>query len=752
MKQIAFEFKKLFSGKIKWILFVFLFVNALIYYIYLIPSIPTKQEIQVKKEWTEKLEKETNTIEEKIKILTLASEDIGKLSVYLSDESLLEEDEKEQIKEKYENTEYWNLETAMLVSRTFVQMKAEYQSVLDYQSFIGELQEKADKMAKIPIFAKKESFANKNIQKTAQDFKQMEDVDIEPVNGIGLEVFQNFYLSDIFMIIVIVLLCFQQFGQDNRTGMADLIQATPNGKGKLRFSQMSVIYLSVIGMTILLYGSNLVLSGVCFGWESTKRIQAIAVFRNVPFPLTIGAYAGLYLLGKILAIVFIATICQLLAVRWNGNNIAWVVFGGLLCISFSLWFFLPNSPISKIIQYLNLVGILDIKQILGSYQNLNLFSRPVSLLWAAIFFAVAVSLIGMLLILKIRRSERRIKKIEIARKGKHHVWKHVFYYEQNKIFWSQKIWLILIVLIGIGLSGWMKKDAFISSEEFYYNQYIALVEGAYTEEKNQIIQDLLSDPSITNTAQRNAIGQIHEQAENLKGQKHQNIAFLNENQIGKFLFDTENEMKNTLIVVVAMLLSVCTLFYQDKKTNMHHLLHTTPKANAIYWNKIKTAALIGAGYMSIIWGAYYTQYFVQYGIQNTDFLVQSLTKFGDMKVEITIWNYMIFNIIMRVFVGIYIGILLAFLAQVFVNPTQNMVIGTVILAFPFCLGMIGGMGYQNPLVSFINEKLTVIMKPVTMLTSFQCQWYQIGISSMILFLILPIILVIIGYQIWKRCK
>ena len=99
--------------------------------------------------------------------------------------------------------------------------------------------------------------------------------------------------------------------------------------------------------------------------------------------------------------------------------------------------FSSESPIAKTFQYLNLVGILDIKKIVGSYQNLNLFSYPVSLLHAAIIFAASISLISILAALKIKRSQFRIKIFRRMERKERHVWKTVFYYELYKIFWNQ---------------------------------------------------------------------------------------------------------------------------------------------------------------------------------------------------------------------------------------------------------------------------------------------------------------------------
>lgn len=752
MKLVSFELKKLFTGKIKWILLFLFFINLAIYYVYLMPFLLTKQEDEIKQEWMQTAETRNGSVEEKLQFLKEEQRDFSMLSLYFLDSEWLDETEKEIITKKYKDTKYWDSETAAAASRALSQIMNEYQSVLDYELFIDGLQEKADKMIRVPIFAKKGGFSNQNIQKTAEDFKRMEGIKLEAVDGTGVEAFQDFYLTDILMILLICLFCFQQFGQDRRSGMANLLQATPNGKGKLRFSQMRAIWIAVIGFGIVLYGSNLLLTIGYFHLNESfsKYIQAITVFRNVPFPLTIGIYISLYLLGKLAAIFLITTVCQLLAIKMNGESLAWLLFGILISISFGLWFFLPDSPIAKIFQYLNLIGILDMKQILGNYQNLNVFSYPVMLLSAAILFILVVSLVAILFTLKVKKTEWQIRKLERKSESGKHIWKSVFYYEQYKIFWKQKIWLILIVLVGIAFSEFSTEEELIRTEEFFYNQYIAELEGAYSEEKNQAVQELVSNSEITNSEQRKAVEQIEKQAQNLQKQSSKNIAFLNEKQIGRFFFDTQKEMKNTIVIVIAILLSIHSLFYQDKKTNMQQLLYGMPKSNQIYWNKIKIGALLGGIYTIIIWSLAYAQYFLKYGIQNTEFLIQSISEFGEMPVTCSILEYMIVSIGIRILIGIYIGIFLAFLSELFTNPTQNIIIGSIILVLPTCLAMIGNMGYQNSLVTFINNRLNFLLKPVQLLTALQCKWYQTGIVSMVLFCAIPIIVMLYGYVIWKR--
>src|SRR5699024_7893215 len=131
MKLVGFELKKLFSGRIKWILLFLVFINLGIYYVSLIPSIPTEEEMKIRREWTEKIETQCKSWEEAIKLLSERQSDSG---------------------------------VTILTASVLYQMSREYQAVLEYEAFIGQMQERADQMTRVSIFSKEGSFSNRNIK------------------------------------------------------------------------------------------------------------------------------------------------------------------------------------------------------------------------------------------------------------------------------------------------------------------------------------------------------------------------------------------------------------------------------------------------------------------------------------------------------------------------------------------------------------------------------------------------------------
>lgn len=751
MKLIAFELRKLFAGKVKWILALLFFLNLAVYYVSLIPAMPTEQESEIRKEWETILAQRGASLESNLLFLQQELTDLSILQQYFTSREFLSESDIERALSKYSGTPYMDEHITQAANLILYQLQEEHQAAAEYQAFINGMESRGKSMLEVSIFAKDGGFAKKNIQKTVKDFSRVKEIEVSPVNGIGISRLLDFYLTDIFLLVLVCLLAFQEFGQDSKSGMGDLIQATPRGKGWLRFSQMCAIWISVAGFGLLFYGCNLIQSGLFLGMDSfSEYVQSISAFRNVPYPVTIGQFLLFFLLGKVTAALFISTCCQFLAIKFNGEKIAWFFFGAAVGVSFLLWFLIPDTPAAKIFRYLNLVGILDMKQILGNYQNLNIFSHPVSLLHAA---AALVLILGILIsgiTLAVNRTTLRIRKPDKTISNNSPVRTGVLYYEHYKIFRSQKIWLIGLVLILVGIRGFSLDTEYISGQDFYYQKHISEFQGAYSEEKKAQIEALTANQDTMDDKEKEAVDKLYLQCESLAMQPDHNVGFVNLRTLEKFFFAKQEETIHLLMLVIAVILSVSTLFYQDKKKGIDELLRAAPLGNKVYWSKVKIGGLFGGLYAVIIWSFTHCEYFMRYGIENSQYSIHSIPEFSGITFECSILTYMVITMLFRCLIGIYLGVLLAFLSQVLTSPTQNIICGILLLVLPLCLYYVGSMGYDNPLVRFINQNLSFSIKPVKILASFQAECHNLGMAKLAALTLLPVVTMVTGKFMWQK--
>lgn len=545
MRLVLYEWKKMFTLKIRCILLMLFSLNIGIYYIYIIPSIPTIEERNIRHKWEQELANKGEDITNSIQFI---QKELEKLTPG-ENETLKVSNEKNM------------MELAVLFD-----IRHQYMAILEYQQFISSLKERANYIKDVSVFNKAGGFSQKNIEKTVKDFEKVEEIEIHPMDDKGMQNLHQFYLTDFFVLLFACLLSVQEYGSDFRSGMGNLIQGTPNGKIKLRFSQIQATGMGILMVALLLYGFNICITGICIGFGNLSYyVQGMSMFRNMSFPCTVGIYLVLYMSWKLFVIWFVSLIFQLFAVLLNGKNIAWIFSGGVLVISFGLWFYLPDSPLTKIFRYLNVIGLLDVRQIIGNYQNLKIFETPVLLFDAAIVFVLIVG-IGLILgILFGKKFEISNIKIEFPKRNRKKVWTHGFAYEFNKVVVNQKVQWVLLALIGVSFlyAGIEKRQ--ISAKEFYYEKYINEYEGVYTDEKAKDIKGIVEKQQYSGSEERDAVESLQCQSEYLMQLKDENKGYVNLLFWREILLNEQLEIKNMLFIVIAMLISVCNLFYYDRK-------------------------------------------------------------------------------------------------------------------------------------------------------------------------------------------
>ena len=65
MKLIRFELRKVFFGNIKYFALLLILLNAAVFYVGMIPRIPSAEQMEYEKIWREKAEEQGGSIEEK---------------------------------------------------------------------------------------------------------------------------------------------------------------------------------------------------------------------------------------------------------------------------------------------------------------------------------------------------------------------------------------------------------------------------------------------------------------------------------------------------------------------------------------------------------------------------------------------------------------------------------------------------------------------------------------------------------------
>ena len=731
---IKYEWQKLFSGKTKWFLFLLIIVNALLFYLYLVPSASSEEKKllynEVKKEVEEK-----GGIEEGIQELDAQS------NVLLDKQSeLLESGSQELLSDSEE-----------LRLQVLNEVKEEYQDVLNFTSFIEKIDAEADRLLSFSIFSDKGSFSNRNIRKTHEDFSALKGIKAEPENGSGLIMLQNYLITDLLLIAGICILSFQIFGKDGRSGVQKLLNASVKGRGTLRLVQSFTVIFATIMLAMIIYGSNIIQTQIVIGFPRMEvDIHGIAEYRNIAFPCTTKEYLILFSAWKTGAAVTVCTLFQGIIYRFSGSKFSWLILGILIGSGFLLWFYLPENPISKIFRYLNVIGIFDTAEFIGDYQNLNLFTIPVGLLEAGKVLMLAVFVIGILSIILFAPSTITIFRKNRQRKNRNIRTVNVFLYEGYKWVWIQKGGIILLLLTAMVIYievPEISKDEIITRTDYHYEQMAKSFIGKSDKDLEAAVADL-EDESKTfiDSAQYEAAEQVTKQAEYILELDCENAAFVNQRVWNHIFFDKDKELTHFMLFLLAAVFSMSGIFQYETSSRMKVLLCSSLKRRKIFWSKFGTACLECCFYSGIVWGGFYTALYMKYGeVPGAGYSVKSLEQFSDVQSNLSIGEMLGGVIIQRLAAGIALAVILFIFSGIFLTTIQFVAAGVIAFILPTALLIVGNMDSVNSLTSLIRFNLEPILSYIYAFSSWTSMIIKIPVYVYIVFVIT------VGAALW-RCE
>lgn len=273
----------------------------------------------------------------------------------------------------------------------------------------------------------------------------------------------------------------------------------------------------------------------------------------------------------------------------------------------------------KLFRYLNPVGIFDMKQILGNYQNLNLFSVPFSLLSAAVIFTLVLGGLCSAAVLLVWSTEIRIRfpgeeiRKRICRRKQRRLPAGIFLGEWRKLLADQKGWIIALTVLILPWSSFSLAEENLTPDDFYYGQFINAYGGDYTEEKAGRIKEMYENGDFAEEAERKATERLYGQVLSMAETRGEQLGIVDLRRQETFFSDRQTESVRMLILCLALSLSLSPLFWQDTGKGMDRLFASTPAGRRIYPGKMSVAAGLGALYGAAVWCPVHAEYFTDMG-------------------------------------------------------------------------------------------------------------------------------------------
>lgn len=341
----------------------------------------------------------------------------------------------------------------------------------------------AGNMKKFSIFGTTDSMAN--INKTENDYKRIENVDVSILNSRAVE---QFLKNDISIYIVLALMIYVIYNiyeyRDN--GMWQITYTAVNGR-------MGMAAKSVIGAGVITLLASLVmqLCGLVFmlcvygGWNVlTAPVQCLTGYNNFTLPVNVMAYL---LIRYMVISVIVITLSLVVSLVFSlcRKRIGSIVLVGIIAgaEAFAYQNISMQSSL-RIFRKINIINVMDVSSMLKKYDNVMIAGASVSVTNVLCVVCVIISVVSavcLILLGKLIRPGRTagfigklIEKIghgvQRILAGFPHFWKETY-----KFLITARGWIVICVVIFMTIFICNNQKITYSEDEKqrdeYYQQY-----------------------------------------------------------------------------------------------------------------------------------------------------------------------------------------------------------------------------------------------------------------------------------------
>lgn len=249
-----------------------------------------------------------------------------------------------------------------------VQNEREYRSsqkeyVSEYPVYIQGILQSADNLNQISVFAKQDSFAQRNIEKTKEDYQRMENISLETFDGRCLSTFFTYvpirFLTLLFTLIIAFLLSEKQ-----SDGMEGLIFSCKKGRVQFGIRKFGALVLTAIGFTLICYS---ILLSICYLKMHPKEgmdvffypVQSLELFRDFINIQPIWQVIFLYVCMQCIVNIFCGFL--LFSLRMITQTKIWgsALFTLILIIEYALYKGIEETSLFAILKYINIFYLLQ---------------------------------------------------------------------------------------------------------------------------------------------------------------------------------------------------------------------------------------------------------------------------------------------------------------------------------------------------------------------------------------------------------
>ncbi len=367
----------------------------------------------------------------------------------------------------------------------------EYRQVAGYEQFLADIDEAGANLSSISIFADVDSYDNKNIQSTREMYRGMSGTEIDYLPQKGITTATSFIATDIVLIFAMVLISFALIQREKEMGLLRLIRCTAAGRTKTALAKLIALSVTLFGVVVILYGSNLIFCEFAFGiGDLTRTVQSVPDLMRSTLSLNVAQYLLAFMATKWVA-ALICGIWILLAMLIANRLITGVVLSLILpAVFYLIRQAIPATSVYNVFRYANPISYLQTDEILGSYRNLHWFGGVISMVVVEVCSAFIFSAIILAFYFLLFRYGQfagmgqsmlylpRLKKFRLTT---------VFKTEWRKVLFLNGGLVVIIAVIAFEVYQTVTFTQYLDVEETIYKNYMQTLNGPLDEEKGEFL-------------------------------------------------------------------------------------------------------------------------------------------------------------------------------------------------------------------------------------------------------------------------
>lgn len=607
------------------------------------------------------------------------------------------------------------------------QIKAQYEHVLGYGEYLSNIQDNAEQLMGISLFMNEGTFAYKNTIKTAEDFYDLQWVNVTVGHDLAVTEVLSDNWTDIIALFPVFLVC-GLFLAERKKGLISLVYATPGGREKLALKRMITLLLTSFISIAVLFGAKILLNGALYHGldEWDRALQSIPVFYNVPYEITVREFWLWYLLIKSLGLFLAGLMIWLIQSIFSNTPVALGVLGIFVGVEFACTA-IPSSSLFAVFRYLNILSYINYLPVFTRYLNISVLGTIISgneLVCALLPILLILLSIAIILVVKKRYPiaresllQRRLRQLKFRLDYKTSGG-GLFVKEAKKLLIYRRGLLVLIVLFALltQIGAPVRDESPLDMYLDYYEQKYA---GPITEETLSALQSELA--SADSSERRSALKQLILRVSNAS-----DSSWIVESAPYEALFTVQmHHYTAALISLLFLVLLVSPIISQERQSDMPVLLGSTPAGRKKLWI---TKQLLVSMCAFVVWFMVYgSEFFKICNIYGT--FSQLMAPTSSLKNVVAVeWNMRLWQAVALVY-GLRLLVLLCaaqaclLLSSLCQKNSNAIILGCSVIVIPAALAAID---------SFVGKSIS-LLHPLTVVDKASQLWIYPILAILLLF-------------------